>query len=70
MIRGGKGSSQCGNVFEPQVLRPENQRMIQLEATKRQALLSGASAADIRAKLIASGAKEEEVDRIIIMAQI
>ena len=60
----------CGNVFEPEVLRPENQRMMQLEASTRQALLAGASAADIRAKLIASGAKEEEVDTIIRMAQI
>jgi len=60
----------CGNVFEPEVLRPENQRMMQLEASTRQALLAGASAADIRPKLIASGAKEEEVDTIIRMAQI
>ena len=60
----------CGNMFEPEVLRPENQRMMQLEASTRQALLAGASAADIRAKLIASGAKEQEVDTIIRMAQI
>ena len=59
----------CGNVFEPEVLRPENQRMMQLKTTTRQALLAGASAADIREKLIASGAKEEEVDKIIEMAQ-
>jgi hypothetical protein len=60
----------CGNAFKPEVLTPENQRMMQLEATTRQALLAGASAADIRAKLIASGAKEEEVDKIIGMAKI
>ena len=60
----------CGNVFEPQVLRPENQRMIQLEVSTKQALLAGASAADIRAKLIASGAKEEEVNTIMRKAQI
>jgi hypothetical protein len=44
--------------------------MMQLEATTRQALLAGASAADIKAKLLASGAKEQEVDTIIRMAQI
>ena len=60
----------CGSVFEPEVLELENQRMMQLDATARQDLLAGATRRYIRAKLIASGAREQEVDTIIRMAQI
>ena len=59
----------CGSVFESEVLWPENQRMMQLDATTRQALLAGLSPTYIRAKLIASGVREQEVDTIIRIAQ-
>jgi len=59
----------CGSVFEPEVLELENQRMLQLDAIARQALLAGATRTNIRAKLLASGAKEQEVDTIIRIAQ-
>jgi rubredoxin len=59
----------CGSVFEPEVLELENQRMMKLDAMARQALLTGATRRCIREKLIASGAKEQEVDTIIRIAQ-
>ena len=59
----------CGSVFEPEVLELENQRMMQLDAIARQALLAGATRTSIREKLIASGAKEQEADSIIRIAQ-
>ena len=59
----------CGSVFAPEVLELENQRMMQLDATARQAMLAGATRRYIREKLIASGAKEQEVDTIIRIAQ-
>ena len=59
----------CGSKFAPEVLELENQRMLQLDATARQALLAGATRTNIRAKLLASGAKEQEVDTIIRIAQ-